>query len=178
MEGTRHTGMSMPLFIEKVAYSIVQQASVDPDPTSAPELDPVLEPIWAQDSIATKDYLELVFPSDEVIIEALTHPDRPWDDIHHIYYFLPDLRRIEVGEFVLTLSSHAVYAKGNMETMLKRYLLKSLEPLASWRMSLSEQTTPPRRFKSTQIYLKNSTMFFLGLTRKFQAFIQESSNMR
>jgi hypothetical protein len=33
MEGTGHYGMSMPLSMEKVAYSIVQQASTDPDLT-------------------------------------------------------------------------------------------------------------------------------------------------
>jgi hypothetical protein len=61
-----------------------------------------------------------------VILEALTGPDRPWDDLHHRSYFLPELRRIEVGEFVLTvngdnscpinpLATHKVYVKGNME---------------------------------------------------------------
>jgi hypothetical protein len=60
-----------------------------------------------------------------VIIESLTGPDRPWDDLHHISYFLPELRRIEVGEFMLTmkgyrpcpinpLATYIVYAEGNM----------------------------------------------------------------
>jgi hypothetical protein len=72
----------------------------------------------------------LVFPSDEAIIEALTSPDKPWDDLHHRSYFLSELRRIEVGEFVLTMtgdrsfpinpfSTHVVYAEGNMETITK-----------------------------------------------------------
>jgi hypothetical protein len=114
----------------EVAYSIVQQASVDPDLTPAPELDPVLEPAWAQGSLATTDSLDLVFPSDEAILEALTGPDRPWDDLHHRSYFLPELGRIEAGEFVLTmtgdrscpinpLATHTVYAEGNMETITK-----------------------------------------------------------
>jgi hypothetical protein len=128
MEGTGHPGMSMPLSTTEVAYSIVQQASADPDLTPAPELDPVLEPIWAQDSLATTDSLDLVFPSDEAILEALTGLDRPWDDLHHRSYFLPELRRIEAGEFMLTmtgdrscpinpLATHTVYAEGNMETI-------------------------------------------------------------
>jgi hypothetical protein len=96
--------MAMPLSAAEVAYNIVQQASTDPDPTPAQELDPVLEPIWAQGSLATTDPLDLVFPSDEVILEALTGPDRPWDDLHHRSYFLPELRRIEAGEFVLTVN--------------------------------------------------------------------------
>jgi hypothetical protein len=112
----------------EVAYSIVQQASANPDPTPAQELDPILEPIWAQGSLADTDSLDLVFPSDEVIIEAMTSLDKPWDDLHHRSYFLPELRRIEAGEFTLTmtgdrscpinpLAMHVVYAEGNMETI-------------------------------------------------------------
>jgi hypothetical protein len=119
-----------PCLIVEFAYNIVQQALADPDLTLAQELDPVLEPIWAQGSLATTDSLDLVFPSDEAILEALTGPDRPWDDLHHISYFLQELRRIEAGEFVLTmngnrfcpvnpLAMHAVYAKGNMESITK-----------------------------------------------------------
>ena len=69
-------------------------------------------------------------PSDEAIIEAITSPDRPWDDLHHRSYFLPELRRIEAGEFTLTmngdkscpinpLSMHTVYVKGNMVKIAK-----------------------------------------------------------
>jgi hypothetical protein len=67
-------------------------------------------------------------PSDEAIIEAMTSPDKPWDDLHHRSYFLPELSRIEAGEFTLTmtgdrscpinpLATHEVYAEGNMETI-------------------------------------------------------------
>jgi hypothetical protein len=62
-----------------------------------------------------------------VIIEAMTSLDKPWDDLHHRSYFLPELRRIEAGEFTLNMTgdkacpinpftTHVVYAKGNMET--------------------------------------------------------------
>jgi hypothetical protein len=72
----------------------------------------------------------LALPSDEAILEALTGLDRPWDNLHHRSYFLLDLRRIEVGEFVLTmtgdrscpvnpLAMHAVYAEGNMESIIE-----------------------------------------------------------
>jgi hypothetical protein len=65
-----------------------------------------------------------------VIIEALTGPDRPWDDLHHRSYFLPELGRIEACEFVLTmtqdrsftinpLATNVFYAEGNMETIDK-----------------------------------------------------------
>jgi hypothetical protein len=111
-------------------YSIVQQSSTDPDPTPAQELDPILEPIWAQYSLADTDSLDLVLPSNEVIIEAMTSLDRPWDDLYHISYFLTELRRIEAREFTLTmtrdraspinpLTTNIVYTEGNMETITK-----------------------------------------------------------
>jgi hypothetical protein len=89
IEGTGHHGMSMPLSVAEVAYSLVHQASVDPDPTPSQELDPILEPIWAQGSLVDTDSLDLVFPSYEEIIEAMTSSDKPWDDLHHRSYFLP-----------------------------------------------------------------------------------------
>jgi hypothetical protein len=130
MEGAGNHGMAMPLCAAKVAYSIVQQDFVDPDPTPAQELDLVLEPIWAQGSLVDTDSLDLVFPLDKVIIEAMTGLDRPWDDLHYRSFFLPELRRIEAGEFTLTmngdrscpinpLGTHVVSTKGNMETISK-----------------------------------------------------------
>jgi hypothetical protein len=134
MEGTGHHGMSMPLFAAEVAYSLVQQASADTDPTPIEELDPIPEPIWAQCSLADIDLLDLVFPSDEAIIEAITSLDKPWDDLHHISYFLLELSRIKAGEFTLTmtgdrscpinpLATHEVYAEGNMETITETILI-------------------------------------------------------
>jgi hypothetical protein len=89
--------MAIPLFAAEVAYKIFQQTLANPDLAPSQELDLVLEPIWAQDSLATQDPLDLVFSSDEVILKEITDSHRPWDDLHHTYYFLPDLRRIEVG---------------------------------------------------------------------------------
>jgi hypothetical protein len=67
-------------------------------------------------------------PSDEAIIEAMTGPYKPWEDLHHRSYFLPELHRIEVGEFTITmtgekpcpinlLATQDVYAEGNMATI-------------------------------------------------------------
>jgi hypothetical protein len=47
MDETRNSDMSMPLSAAKVEYSLVHQASTNPDPTPSQELDPLLEPIWA-----------------------------------------------------------------------------------------------------------------------------------
>jgi hypothetical protein len=107
MEGVGNPGMAMPLSTTEVAYNIVQQTSTNPDPAPPQELDPILEPIWAQDSLTTHDPLDLVFPSDEAILEAMTGPDRPWDDLHHRSYFLPEMRRVEAGEFTTTMNGDA-----------------------------------------------------------------------
>jgi hypothetical protein len=74
MDETGHAGMSIPFSAAEVAYSLVQQTSATPDLTPAQELDPLLEPIWAQGSLATTNSLELVLPSEEAVIEALTSP--------------------------------------------------------------------------------------------------------
>jgi hypothetical protein len=69
VDETGHTVMSMPLSTAEVAYSLVQQALATPDPAPAQDLDPPLESIWAQGSLASIDSLDLVLPSDEAIIE-------------------------------------------------------------------------------------------------------------
>jgi hypothetical protein len=128
MDGIGHHGMAMPLFTIEVVYSIVQQDFADSDLTLAQDLDLVLEPIWARGSLSDTNSLDLVFSSNKAIIEAMTSIDRPWDDLHHRSYFLPELRRIEASEFTLTmtrdkdfpinpLAMHIVYTEGNMENI-------------------------------------------------------------
>jgi hypothetical protein len=95
MNETGHPGMSIPLSVAEVAYSLVQQASTNIDPTPAQELDPLLEPIWAQCSLTNTDLLDLVFLSDEAVIKEMTSLDKPWEDLHHRSYFLPKLSQIE-----------------------------------------------------------------------------------
>jgi hypothetical protein len=130
MEATGHAGMSSPLSAAEVAYSMVQQTSATPDPIPTPELDPLFEPIWAQNSLVDTNSLDLVLPSDEAIIEAMTGPDKPWEDLHHRSYFLPELHRIEAGEFTITmtgeqpcpinlLATQDIYAEGNMATIVE-----------------------------------------------------------
>jgi hypothetical protein len=67
-------------------------------------------------------------PSDEAVIEAMTSSDKPWEDLHHRSYFLPELSRIEEGEFTITmtgdqpcpinlLATQEIYDEGNMVTI-------------------------------------------------------------
>jgi hypothetical protein len=67
-------------------------------------------------------------PSDEAIIEAMTSSEKPWEDLHHRSYILPELSRIEAREFTLTmngdrscpinpLATHKIYVEGNMATI-------------------------------------------------------------
>jgi hypothetical protein len=97
MDETGHSSMSMPLSAAEVAYSFIKQTSSNPDLTPAQELDPLIEPIWAQVSLSNIDSLDLVLPSDEEVIEAMTSLDKPWEDLHHRSYFLPELSRIKEG---------------------------------------------------------------------------------
>jgi hypothetical protein len=84
--------MSIPLSASEVVYSLVQQASANPDLTPAQELDPLLEPIWAQGYLVNVDSLDLVLPSNEVVIKEMISSNKPWEDLHHRSYFLPELR--------------------------------------------------------------------------------------
>jgi hypothetical protein len=134
MDGTGHSGMSMPLSATEVGYSLVQQDSSNTDPTPSQELDLLIEPMWAEGSLADTDSLDLVLPSDEEVIEAMNSLNKPWNDLHHRSYFLLELSRIKAGEFTLTmtrdrscpinpLATHEVYAEGNMETIAKTILI-------------------------------------------------------
>jgi hypothetical protein len=89
------------------------------------EVDPTLEPIWVAHSSISHNYLDNTLPSNEAILEAMSGLDRPWDDLHHRSYFLPNLERIEqdefsssmtnmVGHVVVLLETHGIYVEGNM----------------------------------------------------------------
>jgi hypothetical protein len=178
MEATGHAGMSSPLSAAEVAYSTVQQTSATPDPIPAPELDPLFEPIWAQNSLVDTDSLDLVLPSDEAIIEAMTGPDKPWEDLHHRSYFLPELHRIEAGEFTITmtgeqpcpinlLATQDIYAEGNMATIAETLPINiSRTPSVVENVFVGADCSP----EEIQIYtdlLKNSATFLLGLTKRY-----------
>ena len=72
--------------------------------------------------------LDMVLPSDEAILEAMSGRGKICEDLHHRSYFLPKLRRIENQEFHLRLSEdvdtpinplprEGMFAEGNMENI-------------------------------------------------------------
>jgi hypothetical protein len=114
----------------EIAYQVVLYSSTDPDPVTLPtnEEDPILRPMWHTSLSCSHVFLDEALASDEAIIKAMNGSNKPWDDIHHRSYFLPELERIEQDDFQSTLSeivSHAVvpldmhniYAEGNMASI-------------------------------------------------------------
>ena len=93
----------------EIAYqSIVDSTDSIPTPLSPEELDGDVAPAWTLSSSSAQDCL-----------------DRPWDDLHHRSYFLPDLSEVESsfpsssssGPVHLVLNPLAptqVYDEGNM----------------------------------------------------------------
>jgi hypothetical protein len=130
VEGRTHFGMDTPLFAAEVSYQTIQQATTDSDknPLRTEEDNHNPEPVWAQNSSNSQDYLDTVMPSDEAIIKAMNEFKRPWEDIHHRSYFLLEISCVKGKEFKLAVSrnngqmvnslpKHCVYAKGNMENV-------------------------------------------------------------
>jgi hypothetical protein len=126
-EGHLQAGMSMSLSAIKIVYQDVIDSSTDPDlvPSPMDEEDIMSRTIWATSLSCSHDFLDGTFPSDEAIIEAMNGSDKPWDDMHHRTYFLPELERIEqddfrytlseiVGHVVVPLDTHDIYVEGNM----------------------------------------------------------------
>jgi hypothetical protein len=54
-------------------------------------------PIWEINSSHSLDCIETIFPSDEAILEVMMVLERPWEDLHHRSYFLPEMDHIERG---------------------------------------------------------------------------------
>ena len=87
----------MLLSASKIVYQVVLDSSADPDLVTSPtdEEDPVLRPVWTTSLSCLHDCLDETLTSNEAILEAMNGSDRPWDDMHHHSYFLPELERIE-----------------------------------------------------------------------------------
>ena len=85
-------------------------------------------PAWAENSSHSIDCLDMVLPSDEAILEAMSGRDKICEDLNHRSYFLPELSKIENQEFHVRLSEdvdipinplprEGMFAEGNMENI-------------------------------------------------------------
>jgi len=84
-EGQAHARMAKPLSVAEQDYQAIQQATTDPDqnPVVTEEDGIFPEPILDQGSSSSQYYLDIVFPLDKSIIEAIVGDERPWEDLHH-----------------------------------------------------------------------------------------------
>ena len=100
-EGQLHVGMAMPLLAAEIVYQVVLDSFVDLDlvPSLTDKEDHILRHVWATSLSCSHEFLDENFPSDEAIIEAMNGSDKPWDDMHHRSYFLPELEIIEQDDF-------------------------------------------------------------------------------
>jgi hypothetical protein len=75
--------------------------------------------------------LDLDFPSNEAIMEAMDLVDRPWDDMHHHTSFLPYLEQLEddiknpaapdnVQWYQSLILTHMYFQKGIFSTFQKQ----------------------------------------------------------
>ena len=87
----------MPLSPFESAYVAVQSYSDTPS-TSTDQMNVIRDESYSI-SISTvtsfPDPFQHVFATDEGIREILSVDELPWDDLHHQYYFFPDLDKLE-----------------------------------------------------------------------------------
>jgi hypothetical protein len=116
----------------------------------------------------------------EAILEAMTRMDRPWEDLHHRSYFLPEMRRIEAGEFTTTingyytyyvnpLAMHIIYVKGNMASISEMIPIDISRTPSIVENISSREDCSLKDIRYTLNYLKSSAEFFPGLMRRFHA---------
>ena len=90
----------VPLPTTMVAYQANIGCVAEPSPSSSwtEEEDPYVLPAWAVESSHAHDCLDIVFASDEAIIEVMSGVEPPWEELHHRSYFLPELDCLECEE--------------------------------------------------------------------------------
>ena len=89
----------------EVAYQVVVNVTVDAivTPSRVSESDEAYLSTWVENSLYSYDFLDMVFPLDESILEVMSGRDKICEDLHHKSYFLPKLSRIENQEFHVRL---------------------------------------------------------------------------
>ena len=83
--------IEVPLLVAKVSYQSIFDATYDSilTPPISKELDEAYFPAWEENSTYSYEFLDMVLPSDEAIMEAMIGPEKICEDLHHKSYFLP-----------------------------------------------------------------------------------------
>ena len=88
----------VPLSATIVSYQVIYDVFVDPIMSLYISKDSNVDYMsaWAANSMYSSVFLDMIFSLDESILESMTRLDKPWEDMHHKSYFLPDMNRIKI----------------------------------------------------------------------------------
>jgi len=113
----------------------------------------------------------MVLPTDEAMLEALTRSDKPWEDLHHISYFFPDLDRIESEEFHIPfsecvdrplnpLAKQGIYVEGNMANISEMVPINiSRNPDVMENVFIGASCTPEEICLFMELFMEFCKMF-------------------
>lgn len=88
--------MTYPISTIEIAYqSIVDSTDSNPILVSTEDVDDDVAPVWKIDSTLVMDFLDIVLPYEEEILESMIGVEILWDDLHYRSYFLPNLCKVE-----------------------------------------------------------------------------------
>ena len=93
-----HHEPEVPLSAAEVAYQAIVHTAIDPiliPLAVSEESKESYLPAWAENSLHSRDCLNMVLPTDEAILEAMCGRDKICKYLHHRSYFLLELSMIE-----------------------------------------------------------------------------------
>lgn len=128
-QGEGFMGMASPLSAMDIAY-LELTTDEGQDLPKREEIDQFDSPTWILNSPKNVDPIDLVLPSDEAMMEAMTKTKKSWGDLHQISYSLLNLDNMQEIEHDLKnyvgydwycslVATHEVLAKGNMSNISK-----------------------------------------------------------
>jgi hypothetical protein len=119
VEENEHAVMSMPFSIQEDFLLGHSNDLNDNDHASSriEEYNQNTSPMRTFESCLALDSLDMVFPSNKSILEAMTCIEKPWEDMNHRSCFLLKLSRMEDGDLGIIMSKYFDwYASPLMDT--------------------------------------------------------------
>ena len=128
-QGEGFMGMESPLSVVNITY-LELTTGEGQDLSEREEIDQFNSPAWLLNSPKNVDSIDLVLPSDEAIMEAMTETEKPQGDLHQRSYSLLNLDNMQgiehdlnnsvgYGWYQIPISTHDVLAEGNMANSSK-----------------------------------------------------------